>query len=196
MLLDLYDGDNHHHLTGRECEAFMKGAIEGARPEVRTIRSTLHYTAGTISETLVLTTDRMAMTDRRIIFEAVRKRTKGMYSAPRPKFLDNLDLIQKIRAPQKNGCGQGALLWHCSHSGMEPHKAGSEGGGHHRTTRKAETLAVWIFSQCHSQPRSASQIPGVAQRRRPENHMILFRRDRRAKTAWPSARRNGRRRHG
>lgn len=114
MPLNLYDREGHRkYLTSGEREAFLKAAEKAPR-EVRTFCGTLLYTGCRISEALALTADRVDLTDRRIVFESLKKRTRGIYRpvpVP-PAFLDTLDLVHNIRDAQKRrDRGKGVFLW-------------------------------------------------------------------------------------
>ncbi len=114
MPLNLYDRDGHRkYLTAVEREAFLKAAEDAPR-EVRTCCGTLLYSGCGISEALALTADRVDMKDRRIIFESLKKRKRGVFRpvpVP-PAFLDTLDLVHNVRAAQKReGRGKGVFLW-------------------------------------------------------------------------------------
>jgi integrase/recombinase XerD len=114
MPLNLYDRDGHRkYLTAGERVAFLKAAQEAPR-EVRTFCGLLHYTGCRISEGLALDASRVDMKDRRIVFESLKKRKRGVFRpvpVP-PAFLDTLNLVHNIRAAQKReGGGKGVVLW-------------------------------------------------------------------------------------
>ena len=114
MPLNLYDREGHRkYLTAGERAAFLKAAEDAPR-EVRTLCGTLLYTGCRISEALALTADRVDMKDRRIIFESLKKRQRGVFRpVPVPPFfLDTLDLVHNIRlAQRREGRRRGAFLW-------------------------------------------------------------------------------------
>ena len=114
MPLNLYDRDGHRkYLTAGEREAFLKAAEDAPR-EVRTFCGTLLYSGCRISEALALTADRVDMKDRRMIFENLKKRKRGVFRpvpVP-PAFLDTSDLVHNVRAAQKREArGKGVFLW-------------------------------------------------------------------------------------
>jgi integrase len=112
--MDLYDRNGHRkYLTPEEREAFWKAAEASAR-EVRTFCGTLLYTGCRITEALELTAARVDLKDRRIVFESLKKRKKGVYRAVPvpPAFLDTLDLVHNIRDAQKRqDRGRKTYLW-------------------------------------------------------------------------------------
>src|SRR6476469_1912229 len=99
MPLNLYAREGHRkYLTAGERDAFLK-ATEDAPREVRTFCGTLLYTGCRISEALALTADRVDLTDRRIVFESLKKRKRGVFRpvpVP-PAFLDTLNLVHNIK---------------------------------------------------------------------------------------------------
>jgi integrase/recombinase XerD len=114
MPLNLYDTEDHHkYLTAGERDAFLKAAEDAPR-EVRRFCGTLLFTGCRISEALGLTADGADLNDRRIVFESLKKRKRGVYRpvpVP-PVFLDTLDLVHNIRAMQKRpDRGKGIFLW-------------------------------------------------------------------------------------
>ena len=114
MPLNLYDAAGQRkYLTAEERDAFLKAAEDAPR-EVRTFCGTLLYTGCRISEALALTADRVDLKDRRIIFESLKKRKRGIYRpvpVP-PAFLDTLNLVHNIKAAQRReGRGRGVHLW-------------------------------------------------------------------------------------
>jgi integrase len=112
MPLNLYDRDGRRkYLTAGERDAFLKAAEEAPR-EVRTFCGTLAYTGYRNSEALALTADRVDLTDRRIVFESLKKRKRGVYRpvpVP-PAFLDTVN--HNIKAAQKRpDRGKSVILW-------------------------------------------------------------------------------------
>ena len=112
--MDLYDrnGDRKYLIPG-EREKFWKAA-EASPREVRTFCGTLLYTGCRITEASELTAARIDLADRRIVFESLKERRKGVYRAVPvpPAFLDTLDLVHNIREAQKHpDKGRKVMLW-------------------------------------------------------------------------------------
>ena len=65
-----------------------------------------------ISKALALTTDRVDLAGRMIVFESLKKRRSGVYWAVPvpPELLDTLDLVHGLREAQRRGQAK-ALLW-------------------------------------------------------------------------------------
>ncbi|MEJ7608382.1 MAG: tyrosine-type recombinase/integrase [Bryobacteraceae bacterium] len=161
MPLNLYDAQGlRKYLTAEERDAFLKAAEDNPR-EVRTFCGTLLYAGCRIAEALALTADRVDLKDRRIVFESLKKRKRGVFRpvpVP-PPFLDTLDLVPNIRAAQKRE-GRGKRNFPVGlvpHDRMDPRMRGNEGGEDRRPTRHAERLAARFRRQCHRQQRSAEQ---------------------------------------
>lgn len=93
----LYDHrGNRKYLTSTERRAFMDAA-KRARPEVETFCLTLAYTGARISEVLALTPQRVDHAAQAIVFESLKKRTRGIYRAvPVPKEL--LARVEQVHA--------------------------------------------------------------------------------------------------
>jgi len=112
--MDLFDAYGHRkYLTVPEWTAFLRAADEAA-PEVTTFCATLAHSGSRISESLMLTADRVHLTDGLLIFESLKKRRRGVYRAvPVPRnLLEQLDGVHGIAAARRReDLGRGVALW-------------------------------------------------------------------------------------
>jgi integrase len=110
--MQLHDQEGRRlYFTEAERRAFMVAAAQAPR-EVRSFCGVLQATGCRISEALALTTDRVDLTGRVIVFESLKKRRRGVYRAVPvpPELLDTLDLVHGLREAQRRGQAK-ALLW-------------------------------------------------------------------------------------
>jgi integrase/recombinase XerD len=92
--MDLYDRNGQRkYLTPEERDVSESRRRAGTRSA--DFCGTLLYTGCRISEALGLTADRIDLKARRIVFESLKRRKKGIYRAVPvpPAFLDTLDLF-------------------------------------------------------------------------------------------------------
>jgi len=89
---------NRLYLTESERDAFLKAA-EQAELKTRTLCCVLAYTGCRISEALNLTHRNIDFAEKAIVFETLKKRTKGVYRAvPVPdSLLDSLNMVHTIK---------------------------------------------------------------------------------------------------
>ena len=110
----LYDPQGQRkYLTADERQAFLQTAKTASR-EVRTLCEVLTYTGCRLSEALELTADRIDLGTEVVIFESLKKRTRGIYRAvPVPAaFLDVLNLVHNLRDLQSSrDKGRHHRLW-------------------------------------------------------------------------------------
>jgi integrase/recombinase XerD len=94
------------YLTADERQAFVAAAAKAGRP-VRTLCAVLHDTGCRISEALALTSERIDLTGRALVFESLKKRRRGVYrTVPVPLgLLDALDMVHGVREAQRRGKG-------------------------------------------------------------------------------------------
>lgn len=110
--MQLYDQDGRRlYFTEEERRAFLRAAFQASR-EVRSFCCVLHATGCRISEALALTTDRVDLAGRVIVFESLKKCRTGIYRAVPvpPELLDTLDLVHGLREAQRRGAAR-TLLW-------------------------------------------------------------------------------------
>jgi integrase len=82
--LGLHDRKGHRlYLTAEERAAFLTAAQHFPR-EVRTLCVILHDTGCRISEALALTADRVDFSGKAVVFETLKKRTRGVFAPCRP----------------------------------------------------------------------------------------------------------------
>jgi integrase/recombinase XerD len=99
----LHDAKGHRlYLTVAERAAFLVAAQHFPR-EVRTLCVILHDTGCRISETLSLTPDRVDFSGKAVVFETLKKRTRGVFRAvPVPDAtLDLLAMVHGLRERKK-----------------------------------------------------------------------------------------------
>src|SRR4051794_34582705 len=86
------------YLTADERQAVVAAAAKAERP-VRTLCAVLHDTGCRISEALALTSERIDLTGRALVFESLKKRRRGVYrTVPVPLgLLDALDMVHGVR---------------------------------------------------------------------------------------------------
>jgi integrase/recombinase XerD len=110
--MQLHDPEGRRlYFTETERRAFLQAAALAPR-EVRSFCGVLQATGCRISEALALTTDRVDLAGRVIVFESLKKRRSGVYRAVPvpPELLDTLDLVHGLREAQRRGQAK-ALLW-------------------------------------------------------------------------------------
>ncbi len=101
------------YLTPAERDAFLEASNDAER-DVRTFCTMLMYAGCRISEALQLTADRIDLKAGVVVFETLKKRTKGIYRQVPipPAFLDTLDMVHSLRTVQKRpDRGKGIPLW-------------------------------------------------------------------------------------
>jgi integrase/recombinase XerD len=99
----LHDRKGHRlYLTAAERVAFLVAAQHFPR-EVRTLCVILHDTGCRVSEALALTPDRVDFSGKAVVFETLKKRTRGVYRAvPVPEAtLDLLAMVHGLRERKK-----------------------------------------------------------------------------------------------
>src|SRR5260221_1772059 len=110
--LGLHDRKGHRlYLTAEERAAFLTAAQHVPR-EVRTLCVILHDTGCRISEALSLTRDRVDFSGKAVVFETLKKRTRGVFRAvPVPDAtLDLLAMVHGLRE-RKRQKQKPAPLW-------------------------------------------------------------------------------------
>lgn len=92
------DKGERKYLNPAEREAFRQAAEEAPR-DIRTFCLVLYYTGCRLSEALALTPDRIDFEEKVIVFESLKKRTRGIYrSVPVPNtFLTALNDVYGLR---------------------------------------------------------------------------------------------------
>ena len=111
--INLYDKKGHRkYLSQTEREAFLSAAEKAPR-EVRTFCGVLVYSGCRISEALALTTDRVDLSEKVLVFETVKRRKAGIFRAVPvpPHLLDALELVHSIRASAKKHTKKKQKLW-------------------------------------------------------------------------------------
>lgn len=95
------------YLTADERQAVVAAAAAKAERPVRTLCAVLHDTGCRISEALALTSERIDLTGRALVFESLKKRRRGVYrTVPVPLgLLDVLDMVHGVREAQRRGKG-------------------------------------------------------------------------------------------
>ena len=99
----LHDRKGHRlYLTAAERAAFLVAAQHFPR-EVRTLCVILHDTGCRVSEALALTPDRVDFSGKAVVFETLKKRTRGVFRAvPVPDAtLDLLAMVHGLRERKK-----------------------------------------------------------------------------------------------
>ncbi len=99
VLSGLHNREGHRlYLTAEERAAFLLAAQHFPR-EVRTLCVILHDTGCRISEALALTSDRVDFSGKAVVFETLKKRTRGVFRAvPVPDAtLDLLAMVHGLR---------------------------------------------------------------------------------------------------
>jgi integrase/recombinase XerD len=99
----LHDAKGHRlYLTATERAAFLVAAQHFPR-EVRTLCVILHDTGCRVSEALSLTPDRVDFSGKAVVFETLKKRTRGVFRAvPVPDAtLDLLAMVHGLRERKK-----------------------------------------------------------------------------------------------
>src|SRR4051794_27523177 len=110
--MQLFDAEGRRlYFTEEERRAFVAAAPKAPR-EVRTFCGVLPATGCRISEALALTVQQIALSGRVVVFESLKKRTRGVFRAVPvpPELLDTLDMVHGIREAQRRGQAK-ALLW-------------------------------------------------------------------------------------
>lgn len=110
--VSLHDHKGHRlYLTAGERVAFLAAARQFPR-EVRTLCVILHDTGCRVSEALFLTPDRVDFSGKAVVFETLKKRTRGVFRAvPVPDAtLDLLAMVHGLRE-RKRGRQKTDLLW-------------------------------------------------------------------------------------
>ncbi len=89
------------YLTPEERESFLKAALKADR-YVRTLCTTLCYTGCRLSEALALTPRRIDLSSNLVIFESLKKRSRGVFRAVPvpPEYIDTLNMVHAIRDAQ------------------------------------------------------------------------------------------------
>lgn len=108
----LHDAKGHRlYLTAAERAAFLVAAQHFPR-EVRTLCVILHDTGCRVSEALSLTPDRVDFSGKAVVFETLKKRTRGVFRAvPVPDAtLDLLAMVHGLRERKKRQ-QKSELLW-------------------------------------------------------------------------------------
>jgi integrase len=111
--MNLHDAQGRRlYLTAGERRAFVAAAATADRP-VRTLCTVLHDTGCRINEALALTPESVDLSGRAVMFESLKKRSRGIYRAVPvpPALLDTLDMVHGIREAQKRGGQSDRLLW-------------------------------------------------------------------------------------
>ncbi len=109
----LYDRQgNRKYLTREERRAFIKAAEE-AEPEIETFCLTLALTGARISEVLAVTPARIDQSAAVIVFECLKRRSKGVYRAiPVPcELLERLQEVHQILEAQCDSSLRNCVLW-------------------------------------------------------------------------------------
>jgi integrase/recombinase XerD len=110
--MGLHDAKGHRlYLTAAERAAFLVAAQHFPR-EVRTLCVILHDTGCRVSEALSLTPDRVDFSGKAVVFETLKKRTRGVYrTVPVPDAtLDLLTMVHGLRERKKRQ-QKTELLW-------------------------------------------------------------------------------------
>lgn len=111
------------YLTQDERDRFLKAASEEGR-ENRVFCHVLHFTGCRISEALELTTSRILISEKEIIFRTLKKRKLDQNGNPKKKqyrhvpvpdrLIDELDLVFDLRRLQKQNNQRDKPLWKMS----------------------------------------------------------------------------------
>lgn len=112
--MQLYDVDGHRkYVSAEERARVLRGARELPRQH-RTLLLTLAYSGCRLSEALNLRTSQVDLEGRRLIFESLKKRRRGVFRAvPVPaEVMEALDLVHGIR--EAGGREKGERLWSMS----------------------------------------------------------------------------------
>ena len=101
----LYDPDGHRlYLTQDERRAFVEAARKEP-PKERTFCTTLHDTGCRISEALNLPISRIDLTGRKIVFETLKKRRRGVFRGV-PVSEGTIDLLDLVHGVRLAGSGK------------------------------------------------------------------------------------------
>lgn len=103
--MQLHDGGGRRkYITSEERERILEVAEQMDRHQ-RTLLLTLIYSGCRLSEALNLKTNHVEIEQRRLIFESLKKRRRGIYRAvPVPReVVDALDLVHGVREAARRG---------------------------------------------------------------------------------------------
>jgi len=104
-MMQLYDGRGRRkYVTAQERERVLEIATNLDRHH-RTLLLTLAYSGCRLSEALALSTERVEVEQRLLIFESLKKRRRGIYRAvPVPdEVMEALDLVHGVREAKRRG---------------------------------------------------------------------------------------------
>jgi integrase len=103
---------NRKYLTAAERRAVAVAALRMA-PPIATFCLTLLFTGARISELLAVTSERIDRANSVIVFETLKRRTRGLYRAvPVPsELLKRLDVVHGVSAAQNKPTLSARPLW-------------------------------------------------------------------------------------
>lgn len=111
--IELLDGDGQRkYLTGEERERFREAAQKQV-PEVMTFCLFLYWTGCRISEALAIMRSRVDFESKAVTIESLKKRRRGVFrQVPLPnKFLNELNLVHRLKKPQRGESRKDWPLW-------------------------------------------------------------------------------------
>lgn len=114
--IELIDGNGQRkYLTGEERERFREAA-KRQEPEVMTFCLFLYWTGCRISEALAIMRSRVDFQSKAATIESLKKRRRGVFrQVPLPdRFLNELELVHRLKKPKRGEKRQDWLLWNWS----------------------------------------------------------------------------------
>lgn len=114
--IELFDAAGQRkYLTSEERERFQEAARKQT-PEVMTFCLFLYWTGCRISKALDTLRSRVDFESKAAVIETLKKRRKGVYrQVPLPdKFLNELDLVHRLKKPRKGETRKDWNLWEWS----------------------------------------------------------------------------------
>lgn len=145
--ITLFDQSGHRkYLNSTEREQFKKAA-ELATREIRTFCHMLLNTGCRISEALNLTTDRLDIAGGLVVFESLKKRTRGIYRAVpiSPTYIDDLILVHGLK---ENKSKKTKRIWSFARSTA--------------SLKVAEVMRIAGIKGIHATPKGLRHAFGVA----------------------------------
>lgn len=115
--IELLDVSGHRkYLTSEERERFYQAAIRQDSHEVMTFCLFLYWTGCRISEALDVLRSRVDFESKAVVIETLKKRRKGVFrQVPLPdKFLNELDLVHRLKNPRRGETRKDWKLWEWS----------------------------------------------------------------------------------
>lgn len=111
--IELFDAAGQRkYLTSEERERFYQAARKQP-PEIMTFCHLLYWTGCRISEALDVLRSRVDTESQAVVLESLKKRRKGVFrQVPLPeKFLNDLDLVHRIKKPRRGETRKDWHLW-------------------------------------------------------------------------------------